>query len=389
MTTLPSLCECARGRELGGRPERLSVMGISAGRSLFLVSVVAIVFVLGGCGSGSQPPATVSSDGKPPASADIDMDASWVEVAPSPLSGRYHAALTSLPDGALMVGGTDDLQCPSGWDCDYVPEPPLGDGARYNALDGSWTPIADAPVGIMVWTDRVLVDDRVFFWVPVDGDQVVEGGSLVAYDLARDRWESFELPPVKGNSRITIRAVGHQLLAGQQTREDARGGDWMLDPATGNWTALPPDPLGPSQWRSFAADETGLYLFETLRDDEEPRLIRGAVLETDSLEWRRIADSSQLSAPIGSVGGVLLHPRIETADGGSVNGWDKSYPYGGIYDPALDKWRELPNTPPGEHELAAGVGTLCGRQRRAAQIQPERFAQAGGGIAAPRETIAR
>ena len=330
-------------------------MGISAARTQLLVTVAAVVFVLAGCSRGSEPPATASSDPERPESAGIDIDASWVQVAPSPLSGRYHAALTSLPDGALMVGGTDDLQCPSGWDCDYVPEPPLRDGARYNALDGSWTPIADAPVGIMVWTDRVLVDDRVFFWVPVDGDQVVEGGSLVAYDLARDRWESFELPPVKGNSRITIRAVGHQLLAGQQTREDARGGDWMLDPATGNWTALPPDPLGPSQWRSFAADETGLYLFETLRDDEEPRLIRGAVLETDSLEWRRIADSSQLSAPIGSVGGVLLHPRIETADGGSVNGWDKSYPYGGIYDPALDKWRELPNTPPGEHQFAAGV----------------------------------
>lgn len=355
MTAPHSRCDCGKGWELGRRSRRLTFMGISAARSQLLVSVVAIVFVLGGCGRGSEPPLTASSDEKAPDSTDIDMEASWVEVAPSPLSGRYHAALTALPDGALMVGGTDDLQCPSDWDCDYVPEPPLREGARYSALDGSWTSIADAPAGIMAWTNRVLVDDRVFFWVPVDGDQVVEGGSLIAYDLARDRWESFELPPVKGNSRITIRAVGHQLLAGQQTREDARGGDWMLDPATGNWMALPPDPLGPSQWRSFAADETGLYLFETLRDDEEPRLVRGAVLETDSLEWRRIADSSQLSAPTASVGGVLLHPRIETVDGGSVNGWDKSYPYGGIYDPAVDEWRELPNTPPGEHQFAAGV----------------------------------
>ena len=48
----------------------------------------------------------------------------------------------------------------------------------------------------------------------------------------------------------------------------------------------------------------------------------------------------------------LVGAGIGAADGGQVNGWDRSYPFGGRLDPATGEWSELGGDVPGYEDLA-------------------------------------
>ena len=53
----------------------------------------------------------------------------------------------------------------------------------------------------------------------------------------------------------------------------------------------------------------------------------------------------------------LINPTLGGADGGDSNNWGRSYPYGGILDPASGSWSALPNPPDGEDVFGSGVLT--------------------------------
>ena len=58
--------------------------------------------------------------------------------------------------------------------------------------------------------------------------------------------------------------------------------------------------------------------------------------------------------------GRLINPTLGGADGGETGNWGRTYPYGGILDPASGEWSALPDPPDGEEDCGSGVLTESG-----------------------------
>jgi hypothetical protein len=51
----------------------------------------------------------------------------------------------------------------------------------------------------------------------------------------------------------------------------------------------------------------------------------------------------------------IVNPSLGTADGGEVNNWGRSYPFGGIFDVAAGAWFPLPDMPDDPRHYWTGV----------------------------------
>ena len=277
----------------------------------------------------------------------LDLGAEWVRVDDLPISARKNALFVELRDGALVLGGNDNAGCPPNAGCVGLPPPDLRSGVRYSAVDASWTVINDAPRGIAAWTSYAVVGERAFFW---------DGAAFFAYNLVADSWEMYDKPPVRPEAAFNLQAFGDRLLATQQRNAEYRGGDWLLDPESRQWEAVPSPPSELAGGRGMLADGDRLYLFEKLDDSGQPTQFRTWVLAGLDGQWEPLAETDQMRFPLGTFEAVLINPRLETASS-RVNASGGPYAHGGIYDPRKDEWRELPNRPDptGPHRSAAGV----------------------------------
>ena len=169
------------------------------------------------------------------------------------------------------------------------------------------------------------------------------------------------MPP--GPPWRSIVAAGDRIVAFSGGDADHPLSDLIFDPASDQWSELPDDPLPPSFDRTMAWDGHELVLFAK-KDvfspgSKEPSLALAAALDLDSGRWRRLPDSETLDGFVTNVrwfesGGQLINPAPGGANGGSTNGWGRSYPYGGILDPATGEWSDLPERPAGS-EISPGA----------------------------------
>jgi hypothetical protein len=155
--------------------------------------------------------------------------------------------------------------------------------------------------------------------------------------------------------------AGDRLVAYQTSDEFAPAPDYVLDPRTSAWTALPDDPLGPAFSRSMAWTGRELMLFdhELIPNPgaDGPTLTRIAALNLPARTWRKLPAAPMLfTGPWLLAAGKLVNPILGGADGGEVGNWGRTYPNGGILDPATGAWSPLPS-PPGGETLGAGART--------------------------------
>lgn len=228
--------------------------------------------------------------------------------------------------------------------------PALSDGAAFAPSLGEWTEIAPAPLPLGYVTGAVLSD---VLYVFIPGLEPAPGArsGFLAYHVVDDRWEELDAPRVPGGTSLALVAAGDKVVGYQPTQERGALPDLLYDPASGDWTDLPGDPLAPSFDRSavWTGQELLLLGVEVVPQPNGPRpsLYRAAGLDLASGTWRRLPDSEVVgwNPAWFWAGDRVINPSIGSADGGQVNNWGRAFPFGGILDPANGAWSPLPDPP--------------------------------------------
>jgi hypothetical protein len=308
------------------------------GRRRWSVLLVAGLLAATACGDDD------TSRTAGPATTQTTVAGEWEQLAPSPLSPRSRSVVVWSGDEILVIGG-DRFVCPPGADCELPADPPLADGAAVDPATGTWRSIAPAPVAFAHAATAVLGDD-VYLLVPggATADHVTP--AFLHYSVSQDTWS--ELPP-PGDGDVLHRdllAMGDRLLAHRGSDEGGEMPDLVFDPATSAWSTLPADPLSPSFDRTMVWLHDRLYLFDhalvAQPGSAAPSLTRVASFDPSTGSWARLADSEILGTHPWFVDGTrLVNPSPGGADGGEVNNWGRTYPYGGVYDTATDRWAPL------------------------------------------------
>ncbi|GAA0433675.1 hypothetical protein Aca07nite_01680 [Actinoplanes capillaceus] len=308
------------------------------------VVVAGLCGLLAGCAGNAGP---VAAEAVPPMAA--EGGTGWTALPKSPLSPRE--AVLGLWTGreVLLIGGSDAAPCPPSASCVGDPTP-LTDGAAFDPATDRWRKIADSPVPLTGGEGAVI--DGTAYVLPPDG------GGLLAYRIDGDVWARL---PVPFGGGYHLLAAGDRLVAYLGSEEYGGGKDFIFDPRTATWSALPVDPLSPAFNRAMAWSGSELVLFDQELvpnpGSGKPALTRAATLDLAAGSWRRLPDSEILgTGPWLAAGGELVSPILDSADGGEVDGWGRSYPYGGSVAPATGAWSDLPKPPAGD-VYSAGART--------------------------------
>ncbi|WP_249999053.1 hypothetical protein [Actinoplanes sp. M2I2] len=279
--------------------------------------------------------------------------AGWREVPGGPLGPREQTLALWTGREVLLVGGSDAPPCPPNADCPDDPTP-LADGAALEPVTGRWRTIAASPVPLKGGQGVVLGSKA--YVLPHRAER-----ELLVHDVERDSWSRLRAPfdPQAGYQLV---AAGERLVAYRGSDEDGAAPDFLLDPATARWSALPDDPLGAAFDRAMAWTGRELLLFdhELIPNPgvDGPPLVRAATLDVDKGSWRRLPELPMLSTgPWIVAGDSLVNPALGGADGGRVGNWGRTYPYGGRVEIATGAWSPLPDPPAGE---ALGSGARAG-----------------------------
>lgn len=264
----------------------------------------------------------------------------WTELPSPPLSPRTGAVTAWTGSEALFLGGQTGNLCPPSASC-TEPAELARDGAAYDPVGETWRRTADAPrplgpgsTAVAGDTVHVLVEDR-----------------LLTYDASEDAWSVSPPVPSPGDrwwGGLAALEDGDVVVAAGE-RQDGAPPDQVYDPEDRTWADLPPDPLGPALDRSVTAVPGALVLTgaESVPNpgSEEPAVLRGAVLDLSTRQWRLLEDSDQIGGDWTWTGSRLVAPTPGEEDGGETNGWGRSVPYAGALDPWSGEWQRLTGVP--------------------------------------------
>ncbi len=328
----------------------------------------AVVLVLAtACSATAAPPTTTpTATTAPPTTTarptTTPPEAGWRELPPGPLGGREQAVALWTGTELLLVGGSDAPPCEPGADCNNPNIHALRDGASYDPATDRWRNMAPAPLPLL-HVSAVMAGGVAYLWTYRDDIRRGTERSLLAYHPDDDRWERLSLPEPKPETG-RLAAAGDRVVLYQPTQEHGLAGDWLYDPPTATWTEIPLDPLQPAFDRTpvWTGAELVLVGIEVgAAGEAEPGVYAAAAYDPATAEWRRLPDSeiAGWTPDWHLVGDRLVNPSPGTGDGGTINNWGRSYPFGGNLDPATGTWLELPQPegPPGDligHPAAGG-----------------------------------
>lgn len=289
-----------------------------------------------------------------PVSSSSLTEGDWTRLQDPPLSPRMGPVVAWVGGRLVVVGGFVGRPCPDAAACALEPDSYSRDGAALDLATGRWRPIADAPGRIPDSSHGVVVGERLF--VPVRH-------TLLVWEAPTDTWRRLSTPKeMAAWSDVAVR--GQDLVFASDS--DERGGhpDYVLDTVTESWSTLPDDPLSPAWGRSITPTASGLVLTAAGMDEkgnpDDPALAQAALLPPGSSTWRRLPPSDRLLGH-GWVwtGTRLVDPTLGGADGGEVDDYGGTLPFGGRLDPATGEWSPLPD-PPEEFSGGWPVRALAG-----------------------------
>jgi len=262
----------------------------------------------------------------------------WTKVTGSPLSERDGPVIAYVGGDVVLVGGYAGPACPPSASCAKVAEPER-DGAAYSTRTGAWRSIAAAPRPVPEWAASAVAGQRLY--VLVDRD-------LLVWNSRDDSWRTMAVPGPESASALVVDGTRLVLPSGS----DEHGGqpDLVLDTVTGEWSRLPANPLVPSFDRTITATSAGLVLtglpMNAHGDPEDPALAHAAVLARGAHSWRELPAGDQLgTGPWTWTGTRMVDPTLGGGDGGEINNYGRTIPYGGRLDPTSGAWTPLLNAP--------------------------------------------
>jgi hypothetical protein len=271
----------------------------------------------------------------------------WERLPDPPIPPRSNVVAVWTGEEALFVGG-DTFVCSPVANCVRL-DLALDDGAAYNPQSNTWRRVADAPLAFS-HASTAAVDGDVYFLVwPVRGGEQ----AFLRFRIEDDQWDALPLPQVDATS-YQLAATDSQVVAFASSHERGALRDYVFDPGAGRWTELPADPIAPSFDRSIAWADGELFLFSrelpgvpgSSRPANLPIVVQAARYDFESETWQRLPDSEILSSgPWYVEGGLIVNPALGGADGGEVDNWGRTYPYGGIFDTRASTWLPLPAVP--------------------------------------------
>jgi hypothetical protein len=171
----------------------------------------------------------------------------------------------------------------------------LRDGAAFDPGPQRWERIAAAPAGFS-FAHGAIVDGDAYVLAPGEPARPDAPAAFLRYRRAQDRWMRLALPP--DVRRRALVATDKQLIAYAESDEGSQIEDVAFDPASGEWTEVPDDPLPPSSGRTMAWSGRELVLFAhelvPQPGSREPSVVIAAAFDSDRRTWRRLPDSEVL-----------------------------------------------------------------------------------------------
>lgn len=144
--------------------------------------------------------------------------------------------------------------------------------------------------------------------------------ALAGGAAAQGRWQAAPVIP-QGANEVIGAAVGGQMLVygGQAADSRAMGLFWRFDPATGEWSKLPANPV-PVHHATAVGIGRKFYLFGGFRlpDDGKPTwhpVANGWVFDLDSQAWSAL---SPLPTPRGALSSVAVGTKIYVLGGAKL-----------------------------------------------------------------------
>ena len=194
-------------------------------------------------------------------------------------------------------------------------------------------------------------------------------GDLLSYDVRADAWRGIQKPRTPYQY---LTAAGDRLVAFDYEARRSEESASVLDPDTGRWTPLPPDPLGPVTDRWLVGTGAGLVVagHSVVPDDRAP-VVRVAALDETLTKWGAEWTTDVVGWAPQFVNGRLVWASDQTVDGGEVNGWGRSYDEGGVLDPTTGRTTPLPLPP---RQRTGGLGTA---------VQTDRYVSVSDGLLDP------
>lgn len=265
------------------------------------------------------------------------FDGTWVPIAEAPIPGRLGNSAVWTGTEVVVWGGD--------------PSSARSDGAAYDPASDRWRVLATAPIGgrflhVAAWTGTEML-----VWGGLD--QARNGlGDGAAYDPVTDRWRRLPVAPLAGTgSPAAVWARGRWIVVDGVPTGD---GPVRLDvaayqPDTDRWSALPGLELPTAAAVSVTSTGEELVLLATALDAPA----RGFILRLGEPDpaWRPIAEPPLVSL---SPEGTELWTGTEILVRASVQGGGDRL---AAYDPNLDRWRAATPPPAG---LGGGPNTWTG-----------------------------
>jgi N-acetylneuraminic acid mutarotase len=235
----------------------------------------------------------------------------------------------------------------------------LADGEAFDSSRGTWAPIPTAPLeprgsSAAVWTgSRVLVWGGEIEGPASSGESFADGAS---YDPRNGTWTELAPSPLEGRTQHTAVWTGSRMVVwggaivgesrGRHTQQDRaeeeEGGKLLADgaaydPASNQWTMLPPAPIGARA--GHVAVWTGREMLvwggATLEESEAPAFSDGAAYDPVANTWRSIGIAPPRT---GGTFTAVWTGRVMLVWGGLQG-------QGAAYDPATNRWTLLPKSP--------------------------------------------
>lgn len=110
--------------------------------------------------------------------------------------------------------------------------------------------------------EGIVLGDTVYVWITGSSGRPGADVAFLAYRDDEERWKRLRLPPGDPERLGGIAQAGDRIVAYARSDEQGEKPDFVLDPATGSWSELSPDPLSPSFDRAMAWSGQELILFD-------------------------------------------------------------------------------------------------------------------------------
>jgi hypothetical protein len=217
-----------------------------------------------------------------------------------------------------------------------APTTRTGQGATMHYPEG-WTelPMPAAKTGFeaLVWTGS-----EVIAWGgcgPYDPEECVATDTGYAFDPDTEEWTAIPPAPISSGAPHAAWTGQEAIFVDEETFDGA-----AFDPEARTWRTLPPAPIAPRFGAVYAWTGSEVIVWGG-GERGGPTSTEGAAYDPARNSWRRIADS-----PIGlNVASATWTGQEMLVFGSALSdrGWSATdTSVGAAYDPALDRWREIP-----------------------------------------------